>query len=116
MSYLVKSLYKVRSSSYKRNESLGVSVLDIGCGGGDFIESLKNTIIRHTKLRCTTTGIDIRETRSSWIRISTLTYIDVVLPDSTYRIITCFQIIEHVSQPQQVLMKLISSLSLMDFL
>ena len=109
--FLVKSLYKARISFFKRNESIEVSVLDIGCGGGDFIESLKNTIIRLTKLRCTTTGIDICETRPSVLD----TYInsdvsDVVLPDNTYRIITCFQIIEHVSEPQQVLMKLISSL------
>jgi len=108
---LVKSLHKVKSSSPKRNESIEVSVLDVGCGGGDFIESLRNAMIRLTKHRCTTTGIDILETRPPILdRYINSDVSSVVLPGSKYRIITCFQVIEHVSQPQQVLMKLIYAL------
>ena len=110
---LVRSVYKGNSLFGNKDKSTKVSILDVGCGGGDFIEALRTSIIRLTGQRCTTTGIDITKTRPSILD----TYINadvsqVALPADSYRIITCFQVIEHVAQPQKVLMKLISSLEI----
>lgn len=125
LSYVLKLLYNTFKSRLLVGKVFGnrknmpdlspattnISILDVGCGGGDFIAALKKAVTHGTNLKCAATGVDIVAPITDKLDICIEADISVFdLSPNAYHIITCFQVLEHVANPRDVLRKLVSSL------
>ena len=96
----IKSLLKPRSGK-------SLSILDVGCRTGDFLMHLDSSFEKF--------GVELNSTNAAIARDRGVTiyndYIEDIDFDLKFDIITCYALLEHISEPNKVLSKLASLLN-----
>jgi len=121
LSYKLKniySIYKIIFTWYfslkhlsNKNKSI-IKIMEIGCGGGDYLSLLKKYISFLSGLEVQTTGVDFSCPKREGIDYSISGDIsNLKIKENYYDLIICYQLIEHVRNPKEVLKKMINSLS-----
>ena len=120
-SYKLKNIYSIykiiliwwNSLRYRSNKNKStINIMEVGCGGGDYLFLLKKYIKLLSGLEVQTTGIDFNCPKREGIDISISGDIsNLKIKENKYDLVICYQLIEHVSNPKKVLKKMIKSLS-----
>lgn len=96
----------IRKSKLKK-----INILEVGCGGGDYLVSLKRNIEYLSKKKVISTGLDFKSPARDGIDHSISGDISKIdLEAETYDLIICYQLIEHVANPKKVLDNMTHSL------
>lgn len=84
----------------------GASLLDVGCGSGDFLAHLKSRKpdVRIAALDMSGVAVEMTRKKGFEAQISDLTKQDI---DSDYDFITCFEVLEHVQDAEIVFAKML---------
>lgn len=98
---LIQSFTSPKSRAQPRDEG-GLTILDVGCGWGNFLEVLKKKSINYKGIDNSTEAINI--CRSKNLNCQKTLLQDLVRSDkSMYDAITFFQVIEHIQNPLPIL-------------
>jgi len=98
-----KRVYKILKRNINFNHK---SILDVGCGKGDFLLSIKENCLKY--------GVDISQSAVNYLKNKGIRVKRRCLPDIGFKkefdIITCFETLEHVENWKKTLLIIISRL------
>lgn len=93
--------WKERKAALSRFKQAGI-LLDLGCSSGSFLESLKSDPWKLFGIEMSAEGARAAEKRSN-AQVFVGDILDAPFPSESFDAITCFDVLEHVYEPRQVM-------------
>jgi 2-polyprenyl-3-methyl-5-hydroxy-6-metoxy-1,4-benzoquinol methylase len=97
---------------YNRKKQNGISVLDVGCGGGDFLEIISKKLVnsRVVGLDTTQESVDRCQEKGFEVYCKSIKNFQESFPNERFDYIVSFHCLEHISQPKQFIEEMLSVL------
>jgi len=102
-----KKKEKIILKNFSKREK--INLLDVGCGSGVFLESLKSKRIKKSGLEINSQGIELCKKKG--FNIYEKNIIDTDFEDEKFDAITMWHVLEHLPNPQEIFQKIREILS-----
>lgn len=97
---------------HNRKKQNGISVLDVGCGGGNFLEIISKNLINSRVIGLDTTQESVNRCQAKGFEVycKTIKSFQESFPNEGFDYIVSFHCLEHISQPKQFIEEMLSVL------